>query len=58
MSLNGWLSSPSGRFTQSLTCALFVGWLSDASMAETMLMFMVLRMQTDAYYERACGVSK
>lgn len=43
-------SSSLGRFVQSFLGALFVGWLTEASSAEVMLMFMVLRLQLDNFY--------
>lgn len=46
-----WESSPSGRLVQSLAGALILALLTKASMAEMMLMFMVLRLQVDAYYD-------
>jgi hypothetical protein len=47
----GWLASPGGRLAQSIGGALFLGWISEASTAEMLLMFMVLRLQLDNYYE-------
>lgn len=46
-----WEASQSGRFVQSLAGAFIIAFMTNASMAETILMFMVLRMQVDAYYD-------
>lgn len=48
---SSWGASPSGRLVQSLAGAFIIAYLTKASMAEMMLMFMVLRLQVDAYYD-------
>lgn len=45
-----WPSSHSAKLAKALIGALFLGWFTDASTAEMMLMFMVLHLHLDIYY--------
>jgi hypothetical protein len=46
----GWQASTLGRLAQAMLGALLIGWITEASSAELLLMFMVLSLHLDVHY--------